>query len=135
MLRLGQSRIPCKRPLLTHSHFSNTLADTLASELGILSALAPRSILTFRPVPPGTNGGISWTGIQASVLGGALMGLTMVIDLCIETSPRGAFGSSSSVLASKIGSFGSAGWGGEMILFAAVAGLAGSLVRPTGRLC
>lgn len=36
-------------------------SDTFASEFGVLSGKA-RSILTFRPVPPGTNGGVSGIG-------------------------------------------------------------------------
>ena len=36
-------------------------SDTFASELGVLAGHA-RSILTLRPVPPGTNGGVSGIG-------------------------------------------------------------------------
>ena len=41
-------------------------ADTLASEIGVLSR---RTVLitTFRQVPPGTNGGISWLGEGAAL--------------------------------------------------------------------
>jgi uncharacterized membrane protein len=46
-------------------------ADTWATELGVLSRTPPRSILTLRPVEPGTSGGISLIGTLAA-LGGAL---------------------------------------------------------------
>lgn len=45
-------------------------SDTLASEIGVLQRDA-YLITTFRRVPPGTDGGISWLG-QACALGAAL---------------------------------------------------------------
>ncbi|MGA8543360.1 MAG: DUF92 domain-containing protein [Thermoplasmata archaeon] len=46
-------------------------ADTFASELGVLSGSA-RSILTFRKVEPGTNGGVSTVGEAWAVVGAAI---------------------------------------------------------------
>jgi uncharacterized protein (TIGR00297 family) len=49
-------------------------ADTFASELGVLAGRA-RSILTFRAVPPGTNGGISGIGEAWAFVGAAVIAL------------------------------------------------------------
>lgn len=49
-------------------------SDTFASEFGVLAGRA-RSILTFRSVPPGTNGGISGTGEAFAFVGAATTGL------------------------------------------------------------
>lgn len=46
-------------------------ADTWASEIGVLSSGDPVSILTLKPIPRGTSGGISPLGLAAST-GGAL---------------------------------------------------------------
>jgi uncharacterized protein (TIGR00297 family) len=56
------------------------LADTLSGEIGMLSRTLPRLILGFRPVPPGTNGGVTMLGTvsgvaAALVLAGAGLGL------------------------------------------------------------
>jgi uncharacterized protein (TIGR00297 family) len=63
-------------------------ADTLASEFGVLAGKA-RSILTFRPVPPGTNGGISGLG-QASAAVAAIgtAGVGLVV-FALFSSPLG----------------------------------------------
>lgn len=54
-------------------------ADTFASEFGVLSGEA-RSILTLKPVPPGTNGGVSVLGEIWGFLGAAT---TAVLGLFI----------------------------------------------------
>jgi uncharacterized protein (TIGR00297 family) len=54
-------------------------SDTLASEFGVLSGRA-RSILTMRPVAPGTNGGVSAAG-EMFALAGALV--TAVVGFTI----------------------------------------------------
>ncbi|MFI5248604.1 MAG: DUF92 domain-containing protein [Gemmatimonadales bacterium] len=44
-------------------------ADTWGTEIGMLSASTPRSIVSGRVVPPGTSGGITGAGTLASVAG------------------------------------------------------------------
>jgi uncharacterized membrane protein len=102
---------------LTLSHFSTCLADTLASELGILSTSRPLHILNWSPVPKGTNGGVSYLGLAVSALGGLIMGVVGVLDLMIENPVCGWYGAL------------------EMVGFSIVAGLAGSLVRSAFPSC
>lgn len=47
-------------------------ADTLASELGVLSPETPRRITSLQPVAPGTSGGVTVAGYGAALLGGVL---------------------------------------------------------------
>jgi uncharacterized protein (TIGR00297 family) len=65
------------------SHYATCLADTLASELGILSRHEP--VLVTRPwrkVPAGTNGGVTILGFLWSGLGGVLISLvTIAMDI------------------------------------------------------
>lgn len=60
-------------------------ADTFSSELGILSTSKPRLITApWRIVPPGTNGGVTATGIHAGILGAFIIGVTatLLIPFC-----------------------------------------------------
>ncbi|BCS30002.1 DUF92 domain-containing protein [Aspergillus puulaauensis] len=65
------------------ANYAATAADTFSSELGILSKSHPRLIIspTLRVVPPGTNGGVTGTGILAGSLGAFTIGLTSAILL------------------------------------------------------
>jgi len=70
----GGISAPLLTPAATALFFASALsfggADTFASEIGVLSGHA-KSILTGRPVPPGTNGGVSRNG-QLAALGASV---------------------------------------------------------------
>lgn len=69
------------------AHHATSLADTLASELGIIFASSssikqgqqqqcwPILVTTGQRVPPGTNGGVTVMGTACSALGGFMIGL------------------------------------------------------------
>jgi len=61
------------------------LADTLSSEVGALYD-RPRLITTLEPVPPGTNGAVTWQGTVAGVAGAALVA---VVALTAGVGPAG----------------------------------------------
>jgi uncharacterized protein (TIGR00297 family) len=94
------------------AHHATCLADTLASELGILAARPP--VLVTRPwkiVPAGTNGGITLAGTLFSLVGGLLMGiLTVAMDALTGLSPLRVvettlFGGLCGVIGSMVDSF------------------------------
>jgi uncharacterized protein (TIGR00297 family) len=65
-------------------------ADTFASELGVLAGKA-RSILTFRAVPPGTNGGVSvigeiWAFVGAAITALVGLGIFRVFDTSVPNA-------------------------------------------------
>jgi uncharacterized protein (TIGR00297 family) len=62
-------------------NYAAVAADTFSSELGILSKSKPRLITspTLRVVPPGTNGGVTATGLLAGVLGAFTIAVTSAI--------------------------------------------------------
>jgi len=68
-------------------HFACCNGDTWASELGVLSKTKPISIITFKEVPPGTNGGISLLGCLVSLVGGLVIGVTYYISNVIFSNP------------------------------------------------
>jgi uncharacterized membrane protein len=57
------------------ANYAAVAADTFSSELGILSKSRPRLItsLNLRKVPPGTNGGVTGTGLAAGLLGSLII--------------------------------------------------------------
>jgi uncharacterized protein (TIGR00297 family) len=64
-------------PMLALAFFGTLAAanaDTWATELGVLSPRRPRLIVTGRPVPPGTSGGVTPEGTLAALAGAAFMG-------------------------------------------------------------
>ncbi|KAL7424376.1 hypothetical protein Q5752_000058 [Cryptotrichosporon argae] len=79
-LPLGRSLI-----LAALAHLAAVLADTLASELGMLST-RPYHVLSLRPVRQGTNGGVSLLGLGVSAVGGLVMGTTFALDLALESA-------------------------------------------------
>ena len=64
-------------------NYAATAADTLSSELGILSPTPPRLVtsLTLRVVPRGTNGGVTLVGLAAGAFGAAVIGVTAALGL------------------------------------------------------
>jgi uncharacterized protein (TIGR00297 family) len=54
-------------------------ADTWATELGVLARRAPRLVTTLRPVPKGTSGGVTLTGLAAAAGGGVTVGLAAIL--------------------------------------------------------
>ena len=63
-----------------------SLADSMASELGILSRRPPRDILTWRPVRPGLSGGVTALGFAMSALGAALVAVCFAAFLDVTAA-------------------------------------------------
>lgn len=62
-------------------------ADTWATEIGSLAPVAPRSILTMRPVAIGTSGGVTVAGTVAALAGA---GFTAAMSLLAAWPPAAA---------------------------------------------
>lgn len=56
-----------------------SLADTMASSIGSLSNKKPINILTLKTIETGESGGVSFLGLNASILGGIIIGLVYYI--------------------------------------------------------
>lgn len=92
------------------AHYAICLADTLASEMGILAERHdPVLIISGRKVPPGTNGGVTLSGTAYSALGGGIIGAgAVILDVIsgLRTRPLAcvAFGTACGILGSFVDS-------------------------------
>ncbi|EEH06821.1 DUF92 domain-containing protein [Histoplasma capsulatum G186AR] len=108
------------------AHYAVVAADTFSSELGILSKSQPRLItsITFRKVPPGTNGGVTVIGLLAGALGAFLIAVTSLILPFCPLDPGDA--------STKSGFEGGTAWGwrekASWIVAIAICGTLGSVV-------
>ena len=69
-------------------------ADTWATEIGSMATRPPRSILTGRPVAPGTSGGVNLLGISAMFAGAAIVaygGRALTLDVPVAAVVVGGF--------------------------------------------
>jgi len=66
-------------PLGFFGAVSAALADTLSSEIGVLSKKKPFLVTTFKQVETGTDGAVSELGLLAAILGGFLMAATGIV--------------------------------------------------------
>lgn len=63
---------------------SAVTADTWATELGMLSRIAPRLITSGDPVPPGTSGGVTVLGTSAATVAGVFMGIVAAAFVALD---------------------------------------------------
>lgn len=100
--------------------FASVNADTWASEFGVLSSRAPRSIITGKRLEPGTSGGVSLLGTGAAAIGSVLIAVWFVLgqSLAVAEAPR--------VVVWAAGPTGFAGL--SALLVVSVAGLVGTTV-------
>ncbi|KAF1956187.1 hypothetical protein CC80DRAFT_472888 [Byssothecium circinans] len=73
------------------ANYAAVAADTFSSELGILAKSKPRLVTApWRVVPPGTNGGVTLTGLGAGLLGAFIIAATstLLLPFCKEWSLR-----------------------------------------------
>ncbi|KAK5947581.1 hypothetical protein PMZ80_001734 [Knufia obscura] len=66
------------------ANYAAVTADTLSSELGILSRTKPRFILSLKEVPPGTNGGVTGAGLGTGFAGALVIGVVSVLMLPVQ---------------------------------------------------
>jgi uncharacterized protein (TIGR00297 family) len=66
---------PVERAILTTmiAAMAEAAADTVSSELGQVLGGEPRMVTTFRRVPAGTDGAVSWAGTLAGCLGASIV--------------------------------------------------------------
>lgn len=71
------------------ANYAAVMADTMSSELGILSKQQPMLITNpFKRVPKGTNGGVTIDGILYGTLGSAVIAATSLLLLPLCSTPQ-----------------------------------------------
>lgn len=74
----GQSHTGIAGTLAMVAALAEATADTVSSEIGQAFGGTPRTVLTLRPVPAGTDGAMSWTGTTAGMIGAAILAVSAV---------------------------------------------------------
>ncbi len=92
--------------LLLTAAFASANADTWGSEIGALARKPPVSIISLKPVPAGSSGGVSLPGLAASLAGAAFIALIAGAALALF-SPVTAFLSGRIAVAASCGFLGS----------------------------
>ena len=83
--------------------FVAAFADTVSSEIGMLSKSDPVSIITFKKIQQGLSGGVSILGIAAAIFASLLFSLILVRGTLIEILFVVLLGSVGSMLDSLLG--------------------------------
>ena len=79
------------------------LADTWGTEIGARARRPPRLIISGRPVPPGTSGGITLLGTVAGILGAGLLGcLAAIMGIPAASALAGTVGGVAGTLGDSI---------------------------------
>jgi uncharacterized protein (TIGR00297 family) len=90
-------------------------ADTWATEIGVLSRAEPRLVSTWRVVPAGTSGAVTWLGSGAAILGSGVIGVVaallalatifsvvLTVEQAIFLVPAALLGGTSGMLADSL---------------------------------
>lgn len=80
-------------------------SDTWASEAGVLSKTPPVSITTFRVVPRGMSGGITWLGTMSSIVGSLVIAMAWYATFAPYNESKFLFLASIVALSGVVGSF------------------------------
>ena len=94
LAEVGMTEVPLRAPggvpdtpsllsLAILAALSCSCGDTWASEVGSVIGGKPRLITNWKPVPTGTNGGITAVGVACSIAGGAVIGLSHFATLLV----------------------------------------------------
>ncbi len=69
------------------SAVATATADTLSSEIGVLSDSPPRLVTNFKRVSPGTNGAVTALGTSFGALGALIIGLVSLLEVGLVIVP------------------------------------------------
>ena len=94
LAEVGMTELPLRAPhgvpdtpsllsLSVLAALSCSCGDTWASEVGSVIGGKPRLITSWKPVPMGTNGGVTAVGVACSIAGGAVIGFSHFLTLLV----------------------------------------------------
>ena len=110
-----QLHLPTLYALASLAALSCSCGDTWASEVGSVAGGTPRLVTTWKPVPRGTNGGVTAVGLLCSFVGGLVVGAAYFLPLLLlwDSDESGATLTSQLLVAVVVG--GAAGFLGSLV--------------------